>query len=130
MDNLPIETMAECCGGPVIAVNVSPEEDLRFETDLARGFSGWRALWNRLDPRSETIGIPTLSTVLMRSVLVASLAKERERQAALAASLYLKMPVDEFGLLDFEKLDPIALRGYEASLEPIRTWWEARGVIS
>ncbi len=127
MDNLPIETMAASCGGPVIAVNVSPEEDLRFDVDLARGFSGWRALWNRIDPRAEAAGVPTLATVLMRSVVVASLAKERERAAALAASLYLKMPVDEFGLLEFEQLGPIAQRGYEASLEPIRQWWEARG---
>jgi hypothetical protein len=36
------------------------------------------------------------------------------------------MPVDEWGLLDFEALDAIAERGYEASTAPIREWWDSR----
>ena len=40
IDNLPIDVMAEQCGGAVIAVDVSPEQDLRSELDLARGFFG------------------------------------------------------------------------------------------
>jgi len=45
------------------------------------------------------------------------------RRAAESASLYLKMPVDEWGLLEFEKLDAIAERGYSAAAEPLRAWW-------
>lgn len=55
--------------------------------------------------------------------MVASLVKEREREAAQAASLYLKLPLDEWGLLEFEKLDAIADRGLEASAERVRGRW-------
>jgi NTE family protein/lysophospholipid hydrolase len=130
LDNLPIEIMASESGGEVIAVDVSPEEDLRFQLDLALGFSGWRALGLRLNPFVETPDLPTLSTVLMRSVLVASLAKERERRAAQGASLYLRVPVEEWGLLEFERLQSISQRGYEACLEPVKRWWQARGSVS
>ena len=124
VDNLPIDAMAALCGGPVIAIDVSPEEDLRSELDLVLGVSGWRVLWHRFNPFASALDVPTISTVLMRSVVVASLAKERERQGARAASLYLKMPVGEWGLLEFEQIDAIAARGYQASAEPVRVWWE------
>jgi len=126
IDNLPIETMVAECGGPVIAVDVSPEEDLRSEFDLAAGFSGWRLLARRLNPFAAPLDVPYISHVLMRSVLVASLVRARSRRTAEAASLYLKMPVDEWGLLEFTALDAIAARGYEASAAPIRAWWEGR----
>jgi NTE family protein len=124
IDNLPIETMAEQHGGSVIAIDVSPEQDLRSEFDLAAGFSGWRVLWRRLNPFAAPLDVPYISSVLMRSVVVASLARERERRAAETASLYLKMPVDDWRLLDFDRLDAIAARGYEASAAAIGAWWQ------
>lgn len=126
VDNLPIDVMAEQCGGAVIAIDVSPEQDLRSELDMAAGHSGWRMLWQRLNPFATQLDVPYISSVLMRSAVVASLMRERERHAAEAASLYLKMPVDEWGLLDFELIDAIAERGYEASAAPIREWWATR----
>jgi len=63
---------------------------------------------------------------LMRTVVDASLMRQRERRTAETASLYLKMPVDDWGLLDFKQLDAIAARGYEASAERIREWWTGR----
>jgi predicted acylesterase/phospholipase RssA len=128
VDNLPIEVMAELCGGPVIAVDVSPEVDLRSELDLTRGFSGWRALGRRLNPFASPLDVPYISSVLMRSAVVASILRQRERRAAERASLYLKLPVDEWGLLEFEKLEPIAARGYEACAARVREWWADHAV--
>jgi predicted acylesterase/phospholipase RssA/CRP-like cAMP-binding protein len=122
-DNLPIDVMSEQCGGAVIAVDVSPEQDLRTELDLARGVSGWRVLARRLNPFASSLEVPYISSLLMRTVVVASLMRQRERRIAETASLYLKMPVDDWGLLDFKQLDAIAARGYEASAERIREWW-------
>jgi len=130
VDNLPIEAMAAHSGGPVIAIDVSPEEDLRSDLDLARGFSGWRVLWHRLNPFQGGLDVPYISSVLMRAAVVASLAKQRERQASETASLYLKMPVGDWGLLDFNQLGAIADRGYEASAEPVRFWWRSRSGAS
>ncbi|MGH0028242.1 MAG: patatin-like phospholipase family protein, partial [Myxococcota bacterium] len=123
LNNLPIDVMAGLCGGgPVVAIDVSPEEDLRGDLGLASALSGWRVLWQRINPFAQRLDVPYISSVLMRTVVVGSLVRERERRASDLASLYLKMPVDEWGLLEFEKLDPIAARGYEASADRIRAW--------
>jgi len=131
LDNLPTGPMAALCGGgPLVAIDVSPAEELHFELDLARGVSGWRLLWQRLSPWASRRDLPSISSVLMRSVVVASLVREREREGSPdRPDLHLKLPVDEWGLLDFDRLEPIAKRGYEASTEPLRRWWkaEARG---
>lgn len=126
LNNLPIDVMQGLSSGPVLAVDVSPDVDLRTGGDLASELSGWRALWQRLRPFGPRIDLPYISSVLMRSALVASVVSDRERQAAKSASLYLKMPVDEWGLLEFEKLEAIADRGYSAAAEPVRAWWAAQ----
>ena len=124
IDNLPIESMVRLCGGgPVIAIDVSPEEDLRAGPDLITALSGWRVLWQRINPFGSALDVPYMSSVLMRSVVVGSLLDQRERRGADLASLYLKMPVEEWGLLEFDKVDPVVARGYEASADSIRTWW-------
>jgi hypothetical protein len=38
----------------------------------------------------------------------------------------LKLPVDEWNLLAFDKLDAIVDGGYRARREPNREWWTAR----
>lgn len=128
LNNLPIDVMIQLCGGgPVIAIDVSPEEDLRSELEVAgASLSGWRVLWQRFNPFGTRLDVPYISSVLMRSVVVGSMVRERERRAAELASLYLKMPVDAWGLLEFEKLDAIAERGYEAGAEAIRAWASER----
>jgi predicted acylesterase/phospholipase RssA/CRP-like cAMP-binding protein len=126
LNNLPIDVMQGLSSGPVLAVDVSPDVDLRTSGDLASELSGWRALWQRLRPFGPRVDLPYISSVLMRSALVASIVSVRERRAAEGASLYLKLPVDAWGLLEFEKLDAIADRGYSASAEPVRAWWAAQ----
>ena len=129
LDNLPIEVMAELCGGgPVVAIDVSPEEDLRSELDLLGTVSGWRVLWQRINPFTRSLDVPYISSVLMRSVVVASLVRERERQASELAGLYVKMPVAEWGLLEFGAIEAIAERGYQACAERVRKWWSERAV--
>jgi predicted acylesterase/phospholipase RssA/CRP-like cAMP-binding protein len=125
LNNLPIDVMQGLSdGGPVIAVDVSPDVDLRSALELESELSGWRALWQRLRPFGKRIDLPYISSVLMRSALVGSIVGDRERRAAETASLYLKMPVSDWGLLEFEKLDAIAERGYAASSGPVREWWQ------
>jgi predicted acylesterase/phospholipase RssA/CRP-like cAMP-binding protein len=127
LNNLPIDVMqALSGGGPVIAVDVSPDVDLKSHIELESDLSGWRALWQRVRPFGKRLDLPYISSVLMRSALVGSIVGDRERRAAEAASLYLKLPVSDWGLLEFEKLDAIALRGHQASAERVKEWWARR----
>ena len=120
--------MASACGGPVVAIDVSPEEDLRYELDLLGAISGWQVLWRRINPFSRPLDVPYIPSVLMRSVVVGSLVRERERQASELAGLYVKMPVSGWGLLEFGAIDAIAESGYRACAEPVRKWWSERAV--
>jgi predicted acylesterase/phospholipase RssA len=69
-------------------------------------------------------------SLLTRSSVVASVYWARERRTADAASLYLRIPVTDFRLLDFERVDEIAQRGYEASRDQVRAWWQREQAAS
>ncbi len=127
VNNLPIDVMAAKPEiGAVIAVDVSPEVEMRAPADLASELSGWHLLWQRLNPRGSRLEVPGIMNLLTRSALVASIHSARERHAAEAASLYLLVPVADLRLLAFERVDEIARRGYESTRGAIRAWWESR----
>ena len=65
-------------------------------------------------------------SLLTRSALVASVYWARERRAAEAASLYLRIPVADLRLLAFERIDEIVARGYESTRDAIRSWSSTR----
>lgn len=127
VNNLPIDVMAAKPEiGAVIAVDVSAEIEMRTAPDLESALSGWRVLWQRINPRAARTGVPGIMTLLARSAIVASIHWERERRIGEAASLYLHIPVADMRLLAFERLDEIAARGYESTRERIRAWWSER----
>ena len=83
---------------------------MRAAPDLESELSGWRVLWQRIDPRARRTEVPTIMTLLARSSLVASIHSARERRAA-DGELYLRIPVADLRLLAFERIDEIAARG-------------------
>jgi len=99
---------------------------MRAAPNLESELSGWRLLWQWIGPRAGRTEVPTIMTLLARSSLVASIHSARERRAAEAASLYLRIPVADLRLLAFERIDEIAARGYESTRERIRAWWAGR----
>jgi len=127
VNNLPIDVMAAKPEvGAVLAVDVSEEIEMRAAPNLKSELSGWRLLWQWIGPRASRTEVPTSMTLLARSSLVASIHSARERRAAEAAGLYLRIPVADLRLLAFERIDEIAARGYESTRERIRAWWAGR----
>ncbi len=130
VNNLPIDVMiAKPEIGAVIAVDVGAELEMAAPAGFEPEVSGWRVLWERFVPRPGAARPPTIMSVLTRSSFVASVYWTRERRTAEQASLYLRIPVADLRLLAFERIDAIASRGYEATREAIRNWWEARNSI-
>jgi predicted acylesterase/phospholipase RssA len=127
VNNLPIDVMAGKPEiGAVIAVDVGAELEMGAPAGFEPELSGWRVLWERFAPRPGRARPPTIMSVLTRSSFVASVYWARERHTAEQASLYLRVPVADLRLLAFERIDDIAARGYDATREAIRAWWEAR----
>ncbi|HSD42105.1 MAG TPA: patatin-like phospholipase family protein [Burkholderiales bacterium] len=127
VNNLPIDVMAAKPEvGAVIAVDVGAELEMGAPAGFEPELSGWRVLWERFAPRPGRDRPPTIMSVLTRSSFVASVYWARERHTAEQASLYLRVPVADLRLLAFERIDDIAARGYDATREAIKVWWEAR----
>lgn len=126
LNNIPVDVMAGVTGGgPVIAVDVSPDVDLRAEVDVGTEVSGWGVLWSRLNPFQKRIPAPSILSVLGRSVVVGSILTQRQRLGRGEDELYLPLPVGAFGLLEFKAIDEIVKVGLESSREPLRVWGEA-----
>ncbi len=123
INNVPADVMRERSGGgPVIAVDVSQQVDLRADPRLTTELSGWKVLRNRLNPFSETIPVPGILSVLSRTREVSSTAALRRTRSQ--ADLYLQLSLAEWKLLEFEAMGAIAERGYELAIKPLRAWRE------
>jgi predicted acylesterase/phospholipase RssA/CRP-like cAMP-binding protein len=126
VNNLPIDVMAAKPEiGTVLAVDVSAEVEMRAPSDRDLEVSGWRMLWERIHPGAARSEMPSIMSLLTRSALVASVYWTRERRAAEAASLYLRIPMADLRLLAFDRIDEIVARGYEATRDAIRAWSSA-----
>jgi len=123
VNNLPIDVMAAKPEiGTVLAVDVSADVEMKTSPDREFEASGWRMLWERINPTIARSEMPSIMSLLTRSALVASVYLTRERRTAEAASLYLRIPLADLRLLDFDRIDEIVTRGYEATRDAIHTW--------
>ncbi len=124
-NNLPIDVLREAvAGGRVVAVDVSPEVDMQAAAESRHELSGWRVLWQRLNPFRHSVPPPYILNLLTRSSLIGSIITEREKHARAAASLYLKIPAGDVKLLAFDAIEAIAARGYDTTRDAVASWWK------
>ncbi|MBM4297608.1 MAG: patatin-like phospholipase family protein, partial [Deltaproteobacteria bacterium] len=67
VDNLPVETMKRLCQGKIYAVDVG--EQVEFTSKLKESYtvSGWKLLWQQLNPFIEKPDIPNILNTLYRT---------------------------------------------------------------
>jgi NTE family protein/lysophospholipid hydrolase len=124
LNNLPGDIMKKVCTGTVIAVDVSSKNDLIVDESSTPIPSPWRIIWSRLNPFVETIKVPSILAVMGRASLLGSINKRNE--VVKEVDLYLNPPVSEFGMLDNESLEDIAMSGYRYAKEKIAEWLDGR----
>jgi NTE family protein/lysophospholipid hydrolase len=120
LNNLPGDVLRRLWGGRVIAVDVSPTNELRIEREAARLPSSWSLLKSRLNPFAERIDFPGLFEILMRASTLGSV--ERAGSAKAEADLYLQPPVEEFGMFEVTAIDRIVEIGYEHARRRLEDW--------
>ncbi len=123
LNNLPADVMRELGCGLMIVVDVN--EESRFKSGQRRVPSPWSATFNRLAPFKQRPDFPNIFDILSRTALLSSLS--RAERAKTMADLYLRPPVDEFKMLDFERLSEIAEIGYRYSKPIIERWLVSSG---
>jgi len=115
VDNLPGGIMREDCG-TVIVVDVSPTVDMAMTRDAFP--SAWALLRSRLNPLEQAIEVPSIVGMLTRAAMVASArVAEVTREHA---ELVVQPPIQEFGLLEFERMEHIVEVGYQHALDVLR----------
>lgn len=127
MNNFPValmQTLAE--SNRIIGVDVMPYRERLRHYDIDTSISGWRLLFNRLNPFSKRMKTPTLVEILMRTLEVNATKSSRE-QAALT-DLLIQPDTRGFDPTAYDKWKPLAQRGYEASIEPLKAWKLKQGL--
>jgi predicted acylesterase/phospholipase RssA/CRP-like cAMP-binding protein len=123
INNVPADLMRGVVGrGRVLAVDVSPEEDLCGYPDLGLEVSGWSLLRRQFVSRHRRERLPTIASVLSRSTVVSSLQARSQIIASGQADLYLNIPTRDYPMMGFSEFAPLIELGYEASRDELRQW--------
>lgn len=119
-DNLPVSIMLALGARTVLAVDVSNIDDTSTQS-YGDTLSGWWVLLNRLNPWSAMRRIPSIPDIQSR--LMYTTSNERLEDAkANEACLFLRMPIEGYGTLEFGKYNELLDLGYHVALERLAQW--------
>ena len=124
LNNLPTDIMRGMGHGTVIASAVSCDESSAFTCD--RVPTTWEAVRARIGRSRAAVKFPTLLQVVVRASLLHSTSSERA--SITEADLSVCPPLQDFSLLEFERIDEIVDAGYRAAVGSIAHWPEQLGV--
>lgn len=121
MNNLPADVMKEEGGIKFIfAVDVASESCTNFYA-YGSTLSGWWVLWNKLNPFTKTVAVPSMGDVSAALAYVSS-EQHKDRVKEECVDLYLRPPVKNYGTLEFSKMGEIIDVGYKYALPRIKAW--------
>ena len=126
LSNLPVGPMrADNAVAHIIAVDVAPPDGPRARVDFGLSVSGWRALARSIGPGRSPY--PGVASVLMRTMIVASMRDRNELLTQHDVDLHLALEMKGVGLLAFEQVRSVADAGYEAAMPLIEAWLHQPG---
>ena len=117
MDNVPVATMSRLNRGPIIAVDVALENELRTDFAYEELPSPWSLLKSRFSPFSKTVKAFTISDIMAQSMVVNSLSRKAEAKEY--CDVWLSPDVSDVGLLEITSKATIKLQtaGYEEAMK-------------
>lgn len=115
VDNLPTDIMQGLERGSIIACSVSAEGDIRA-SGHGQGQPDPEALlhWASSDPRPRFAEILLRTATLTADTLI-------QREAVERADLYIRMPVQTYGMFNWQNLDELVEVGYQHALEQLQS---------
>ncbi|KAF7966915.1 hypothetical protein HWV62_36601, partial [Athelia sp. TMB] len=115
IDNLPVAAMFSMGASAVFACDVGSIDD-NSPRNFGDSVSGWWLLLNRFNPFSGAKGAPAITEIQSRLAYVSSVKTLEDAKAA-PGCLYMQMPVQEYGTMQFGKFEEIQKKGYDAAME-------------
>ncbi len=120
-NNLPIDRMREMCPtGTVIGVDLLACSPVTGQYDFGPSLSGWQALGARLPFVGQKVKAPNLIDIV--GGIVYSTCYYRLNEVWRSADLLIKVPVQEYEILDFDKYAEVIEIGYRAAQEQLKEW--------
>ncbi|KAI0756290.1 patatin-domain-containing protein [Daedaleopsis nitida] len=115
VDNLPVSAMLSMGASAVIASDVGSIDD-NSPRNFGDSVSGVWLFINRWNPFSNARNIPAITELQQRLAYVSSV-KTLEEAKVTKGCLYLAMPVQEYGTLQFGKFEEIQKKGFHAAMD-------------
>lgn len=115
INNVPADVVAGRNAGPVIAVNVSGTATLSAGVDDDADLSGWQLLLS-----GQRHAVPSLSKLLVRSMLMAS--AQHATSVRNAAALYLAPELPGIDVSDWNAIDRLVEAGYTHAAAALAAW--------
>ena len=110
-------------GGRLIGVLASPLSDNIPFYDLNDEYvSGWRILFNRLNPMAKRLQLPSMPGLIMRSAELSNVLRIRTALQASKNDLVLQLETNRFGILEFAAYKQLIALGHELSKSKIEEW--------
>ncbi|KAJ7146253.1 hypothetical protein C8R44DRAFT_600464 [Mycena epipterygia] len=114
VDNLPVATMFSMGASSVFACDVGSLDD-NTPRKFGDTVSGWWLLINRWNPFSNARLVPPITEIQSRLAYVSSVKTLEDAKVA-RGCLYIAMPVQEYGTLQFSKFEELQSKGYDAAM--------------
>ncbi len=117
IDNFPVRAMRRLGRGLTVGVDIDTGGALAAGAGVMEPWSAWQFFRRLIWKRNETLPIPSIVRILLRSALVASAARTLEDRAA--ADLLITPPLQQFDLLDWTSFDQAIEIGYRTTMEAL-----------
>lgn len=118
-NNVPVDRMRELCPtGTVIGVDLCTSSPVNGQYNFGPSLSGWQILLSRLNPFVKEIRAPNLIDIV--SGIVYSNNRYRLNEVWRCADLLIRVPVEAYGLLEFDRYAEIVETGYVSTREQIK----------
>jgi NTE family protein len=115
IDNFPVRTMRRLGRGLTVGVDIDTGGALAAGAGVMEPWSAWQFFRRLIWKRNETLPIPSIVRILLRSALVASAARAAEDRQA--ADLLIVPPMTQIDLLDWTSFDAAVEVGYRTTME-------------
>jgi NTE family protein len=117
IDNFPVRAMRRLGRGLTVGVDIDTGGALAAGAGVMEPWSAWQFFRRLIWKRNETLPIPSIVRILLRSALVASTARAAEDRQA--ADLLIVPPMTQIDLLDWTSFDAAVEVGYRTTMEAL-----------
>jgi NTE family protein len=117
IDNFPVRAMRRLGRGITIGADIDTSGPLSAGENVGDAWSAWEFFRRLVWRRQETLPIPSIVRILLRSALISSTARAQRDRAA--CDLLIVPPVERFDLLDWTSFNAAIEIGYRTTMETL-----------